>query len=482
MTNKRYFAYLFMLATLIFMVIVPVSAQVETDTITVQPNPINDYLTNPGIGWQHFPIMGEPLLPETVIYSQRQLISWQFLNPAPGVYDWSKIDELIDEAVAGGKQTSLRVYTMRGYTTGHHMPEWVVDMGVVLVEENQPFYRDCIYQDAWDDFVNELRLRYDGNPHIAFIDISGYGNYNEWSWHEQTEWDDDPLNPTTLDGLARKRLADMYIGGASTQHKCTNADGTTQTVSYDYPGFQQTQLIMPYAGIQQSTTYVLNRRSDVGFRFDCLGNQDFTDTLVDRLGEDIADVWREAPVIFEFCGVTTEPEYMESSEKLMQLTHATLVHDNLLEPRSAEAIEDLMRFAGYRYQLSQITYPARFVQGESAVVTMNWQNVGYAPAYPRMWQNFKLQVGLTDVNGNTVLRWNSPADVMGWLPAETFPGQAPDNEITMELGVPDALSSGTYTLVVGIIDERTGEMLNLAIEGRNDSGWYTIGTLDVVGP
>ena len=63
-----------------------------------------------------------------------------------------------------------------------------------------------------------------GNPAIAFIDISGYGKFNEWDWGTQTEWDplwdesykknprEPPSTMQTLDSQARRRLVDIFVG------------------------------------------------------------------------------------------------------------------------------------------------------------------------------------------------------------------------------------------------------------------------------
>src|SRR5690606_4762305 len=130
---------------------------------------------------------------------------------------------------------------------------------------------------------------------------SGYGNFNEWGWEDsQTTWEDNYMNPTTLDGQARSRLAEMFIGGSNNSHRCQTGN-STQTTSYNYVGFQETQLVMPFAGIQQSTRYVAESRSDVGIRYDCLGR----DASLPKIDDVIEATWRTAPIVFEFCADST---------------------------------------------------------------------------------------------------------------------------------------------------------------------------------
>lgn len=460
---------------------VPVVVEpVLSSPVTVNPEPIDTYLTNPGIGWQHFPAVGEQLLPETVLYADRNDTSWDILNPAEGVYDWTPLDAYIERATQQGKQLSFRVYTMRG--TAHRIPQWVMDQGGTLWPNGEPDYSNCIYQDAWARFVEELRARYDGDPRIAFIDISGYGNYNEWGWSDiQTEWDDDAQNPTTIDGHARRRLVDMFIGGDQWESHCRMPNGDIESVRYDYPGFQSTQLLMPYAGIRQSIQYVVSREKNVGIRFDCLGDPRLSSSMLGKIGDEIAEVWPHAPIAYEFCGNTsTSPRYMYMAEEILQITHGSIARDNIAGGlRETELLEAVMRPVGYRYVLYEANYPAMTPAGGTLDIIMRWQNTGYAPSYPRMGQNFALHVGLFDSTGGLAHEQPVDADIAAWMPARELPGTPPTNTVVAALNVPPSLPADNYSLRVTIIDQRTNLPINLAIAGRDDQGWYALGTLEI---
>ena len=276
-------------------------------TVTINPTAVNTYLTNPGIGWQDK--FGDFLLPETVVYPERANISWLILNPSEGSYNWSALDSRMNSAAAQGKQISFRVYTMQGEDFGgHHVPQWVLNKGATL-SAGEPVYANCVYQTEWSNFVNAMIARYDGNPNIAFIDISGYGEFNEWGYGNQTEFDDTWASAynngtatqssfNTVDGETRRRLTDLFIGGSYNGHRCRTSTGTLTTVNYSYAGFQQTQLIMPYAGIRQATQYTFTRRKDVGFRHDCLGRSQSNTQILGQLSNEIAVLWPQAPITF----------------------------------------------------------------------------------------------------------------------------------------------------------------------------------------
>ena len=461
------------------------ATEAASNLYTFYPTANTAYMANPGMGWQFGDGNETELLPESIAYAKRSDVSWHVLNPSPGVYDWTILDTYLQEAIAQQKQLSFRVYTMRGEEWGgHQVPQWVLNNGAVILSDGSPDYSNCTYQHEWTRFANALRLRYDGVDDIAFIDISGYGDFNEWSWNDnQTEWEDDPYNPVTLDGKARNRLASAFIGGADSQHRCRDKNGNTQTVSYSYTGFQQTQLVMPYAGIRQMSAVVTARRPDVGIRYDCLGRigsgTSSTDGLMAKIGQQIEATWRNAPIVYEFCGgVTGESQYMTEADRLLRASHGAVVHDTLRDPRDANRVNTLMMNVGYRYQLDYARYYTTVASGDNFTVEMQWRNIGYAPSYPRMGQNFEIHVYLVNAQGNTVVNALIDSQIHTWMPAHPLPGTAPTNTVYDVFTMP-SLPAGDYSFRVAIVESRTSRPINLAISGRDAAGRYTLGTVRI---
>ena len=441
--------------------------------VAIYPLIIDSYIPNPGIGWQHRPETSDLKdFPETVAYSDRRLISWDILNPSDGRYDWSPLDVQLQNAIDSGKQFSFRVYTMLGEEYGgHRIPDWVIQKGAVILESGEPDYSNCVYQEEWGRFVGELVQRYDGDPNIAFIDISGYGNFNEWSWQDiQTDWDTtwqenyligvpSPSDFETLDGQARRRLADMFVGGESLAHQCQDANGEEFQIEYSYPGFETTQLLMPYAGIVQSTQYVFSRRQDVGFRYDCLGRE--ANKILEKTGRELLSLWKFSPVVFEICS----PEQFDLSDAsyLLQEAHASLVHDNEWQ-LSKEQLEDMMLPVGYRYFLEQADIKWN---DDILHVEMKWKNLGYAPSYPKMGQEFQLFFYLLDKNGKQVLVSPADTDISSWMPASAADSNAEVYLVSQDIPIPRSFFRKEYYAGISIVDVRTGNPIQLAFGGRD---------------
>jgi len=460
----------------------------STQLIVINPEANPDYIPNPGIGWQsdRVNLVSSSFLPQTVGYVRRE-ISWKKLNPGDGQYNWQLLDMLIDSARQNGEDISFRIYTMVGDRFGgEEVPQWVLDKGAVILPSGAPDYSNCVYQQEWGNFVDTLVQKYDGNPDIAFIDISGYGNFNEWSWQDdQTQYDDiwqndyragnaKPSSLTSLDGQARRRLADMFIGGAYPNHQCRNQAKQVQTVSYNYQGFEKTQLVMPFAGIRQSTQYVFSRKPDVGFRYDCLGRD--TTSIVNDFPDELPKIWRLAPVMYEFC----LPEQVQASNAayLLHATHGSLVHNNQIS-LDKQTLTDLLKNIGYRYFLKQVSINPETQPGGSITLNMIWQNVGDAPYYPKMGHSFQLHIALLDPSNKTVLDYPVPADISSWMPAEQETSTIPENAVSVVVTVPPDLPSGTYTPFIFILDGKTNRPINLAMRG-SDPGRFTLPVIKIL--
>ena len=423
------------------------------------------YISNPGMGWQYqggtFPVTSPS---ETVAYGRRSDMSWMILNPADGVYDWGPLDAQLNTAVSQGKQFSFRVYTMIGSGWGDaQVPQWVLDKGAVLLPSGEPNYSNCTYQQEWGKFVNALIARYDGNPDIAFIDISGYGEFNEWSWNDQTDWDyvwadaytngtAGPETMSLMDSYARRVLADIFVGGSFEGHQCVDANNSVQTYDYNYQGFSDTQLVLPYAGIAQSTQYVFTKTQNVGFRFDCMGRSG--DDILGHVGNELDVIYQHAPVVYEICQVGG----FSASEAmfLIENTHPTLIHDanHLFD---GEAILPFLEPLGYEYSLNYLRYDTRVTAGETMGVVMEWQNDGIAPYYPQMGQDLQIHLYLVNETGQRAADMTLSEEISAWLPSSTYGGSPPVYTVEANPVVPGDVLAGIYSLEVGIVDERTGE-------------------------
>jgi hypothetical protein len=95
-----------------------------------------------------------------------------------------------------------------------------------------------------------------------------------------------------------------------------------------------------------------------------------------------------------------------------------------------------------------------------------WENKGVAPIYKK----FLLAIRLTNGKRTEVLI--TDADITGWLPG--------DNLYDDAVFIPPGMPAGIYQLQIGIVDRQSQKpKVNLAIEGKDDEGWYPVGKIEI---
>lgn len=431
------------------------------------------YLPNPNIGYQGY-THATAQIAESTEYRRSNTVlqggfDWATMNPSLGTYNWTPVEDLLTAAAARGQQASFRIVTVNGDEFGGHtVPAWAVTEGAVITN-GEPDYRRRVYRNRWGQFVDALAAEYDGDPRIAFIDISGYGLFNEWQANSFTDNSagDFEGNGTSVDAGTRRHLVHMFTGGSGTTG-VTETNGASGTMAYSHTGFQTTQLVMTYGGIWASIRYVLANYPNVGWRNDALFGPDAELADFQLIGYGITERWKTAPVVFEPISGTNTANY-PAGVTAMAGVGASLLHDNSLP---LTGLANLVAPLGYRYYCSQIQVPSSAAAGASVLVHTTWRNTGTARAYPRMGQNFAVCLALVNTGGAVVGTWTTGWNVSTWMPGVT---QEVNDNITLP-----SVAAGTYTMCVGIVEQNTGAriLLPLATGGRSDK-WYPAGTLTV---
>ena len=104
---------------------------------------------------------------------------WSDVQPGSATFDWSKIDQLLDLATQHGKFIGLSV------SAGTCTPQWVYDAGATKYHLqdgsglSMPIPWDAVFQTKWLAFVHTMGQRYDGNPALGYVVISGLGQLIE---------------------------------------------------------------------------------------------------------------------------------------------------------------------------------------------------------------------------------------------------------------------------------------------------------------
>jgi hypothetical protein len=467
--------------------------------LRVRPAEIDDVLVNPGIGFQTFQRFNGDTLNEgygwtegfeieyqdfdgnlivedhpmtTIAYFR---VYWRYLEPGNGKFNWEMIDKALRTANERGQTLALRIAPYgSGTEERRDVPAWYRQM-VGDRNEWMPDGRegwrvdpeDPRYAQYFGRAIAELGKRYDGHPDFEYVDLSIVGFWGEGR------------GSAILTENTRAALINAYTDN-----------------------FKRTPLIMLLTD-EITNKYGLSQ-ANVGFRFDCVGDlgfwadmewpdrpdrqvgwthmQDYYPQGIINFG--MQDAWKTAPVSLEVCGTIKswvapkdECTYCQGygMDEVQYIIDETLkwrissfnAKSSGVPPEYRPMIDEWLKRMGYRFVLRSFSYPEFALPGDKVNFLSWWDNKGVAPIYNK---NFLLALRLVNEKGSEV--FITDANINSW-----FPG---DNLYDDAIIIPWDMPSGNYQLQIGIVDRQSNQpRVNLAIEGRDTEGWYSLGKMEI---
>jgi hypothetical protein len=494
MTNKRillagktndyktimHMRFLKIIATLTAILMCIGQEMLAQQLVIVRPREIGGVLTNPGMGlmtfqrfngddlnegagWtEGFPIEYQEFdgnlenkdHPMTSIAYFR--VYWKFVEPEKGEYNWAMIDKALQTANERHQTLMLRIAP---YGTGpeRDVPGWYRE----IVGEQDEWLpqgegwrvnaEDPKYAQYFGGLIAELGQRYDGHPNLEAVDLSIVGYWGEGRGSE------------ILTDETRKALVNAYTDN-----------------------FRKTPLIMLLTD-EKTNKYGLSQ-ADVGWRVDCIGDLGFWAEdqagwthMYDYYPQSIInfgmkDAWKKAPVSLEICGTFLRWRDAEGYNRgdVKYIFEQTLKwHISSFNAKSSpvpeewsDLVDDWLKKMGYRLVLRKFTYPESIRPNEKLSFTSWWENKGVAPCYKK----FLLALRLKSDNRTEILC--TDADITSWMPG--------DNLYNDAVFLPKDIPAGEYQIQISIVDPRSYvPRVQLAIEGKDDEGWYDLGSLIV---
>jgi len=458
-------------------------SQIDKDQVVVRPLETDEVLNNPGMGFMTFQRFngdalnegsgwteGMPIdyqvfdgdlsnqdYPATTIAYWR--VYWKFMEPEQGAYRWDMLDKALEMARSREQSLILRIAP---YGTGEErdVPQWYR----TLVGEEQDWAysnpvnkwmvdpEDPRYARYFGGFIRALGQRYDGHPDLEAVDLSIVGAWGEGAGSE------------LLSQATREALVSSYTDS-----------------------FRKTPLIALL--MDEKTNKYANSQIPVGWRVDCIGDlgfwaedqngwthmYDFYPQEIIKCG--VQDDWIQSPLSFEICGTFLRWRDREAydREDVKYIFDQTLKwHMSSFNAKSSpvpeewkDLVDDWLKKMGYRFVLRSFSYPQKAELNGPLPFKSWWENKGVAPCY----KDFTLALRLVSDHQSFVLA--TDAAVREWLPG--------DNIFDQTLFLPGDLDEGLYELQVAVVDRLKFEpRVKLAIEGRQEDGWYQLGQIELV--
>ncbi len=386
---------------------------------------------------------------------------------------------MLEETREAGQTLAFRVMCCSTTPGRPYHPAWLRSAGGRIVTTRYgegpdlevPDLDDPIVLAAHLDFIRRLGAGYDGHPVLDHVDLGSVGWWGEWHMSQSSSA---PMpTPET-----QRKIVDAYLAA-----------------------FRKTRLVMLIGGGPMLKYAVAQ---GAGWRADCLGDMGgFSKTWCHmRMAypkmltqADALDTWQTAPVAWETCWDMRK--WVDEGWSLRFIfNYALALHGSYINNKSAPLppgehvrveIERFLRRLGYRLVLKALRHPAAARPGEMLRLAMKWQNLGSAPCY----KPYRLAYRLSGAAGEerilvgevTVNRW-LPGQIELFTeqffaePADLPPG--PVYEVEDAVRLPADLPPGTYVLSLGVVGANsTQPIVQLGIQGRDQSGWYVLSKLEV---
>lgn len=148
---------------------------------------------------------------------------WMWLEPREGHYDWSQIDNVINQAASRGKKVSISI------VPGWGTPDWVYAAGAARYsymfgpgggmeacrQASIPVPWDPVFMGKWQNFVRAAGAHYDNNPAVVSMKLLGINaNTPEMILPHAGPWshcpNSDQISNWQKSGYTRTRLVQTW--------------------------------------------------------------------------------------------------------------------------------------------------------------------------------------------------------------------------------------------------------------------------------
>lgn len=464
----------------------------QSATTTVTPTEISDPITNPDMGWVYIvnAIPGHTDIGRAGNFSNINNVAvlscWKELEPVEGQYNWSLVDEAINYwGAQQGKRIHFRISTdamiISGYGYASGAPDWLdtnyrisyqtrSDQGVIFKLYD---YTNTTYKTKLSNFLAAFANHYKDNPYLDVVDLLGYGTWGEW--HSGHDFANLAQRESTLQDIINRwytawQEKKTLAISCSYEWRTDMVPNCSNPTSYsDYKAWSA----FDYALTKPKLTFMRN------------GIAGAMKTYDSRFLTDFFNSGRKLPVVLEFFAGYTGyrdnaiPGYTPDTA----MNEAMSFHPNYLTMMGWDADSGAPQFyserpdlidkgnqnLGYRFVMSQASYPQDIPAGGSFTVNQTWLN----RAVGRCFNKYPLKVSLTDSNGNEV--WSgvdNNFDQTSFMKGGTY-------NISSSFALDGTVPSGNYDLRIAMVDGSGNPKINLAIAGKDTQGRYKIGTVRV---
>ncbi len=460
-------------AVLLLVVCLALCAHAAEEQVTVRPEDTGEALVNPMMGWRlnfYSNILsnyGSKLAPSDTLDDFPGLsciylrLPWCYIEPEEGRFDWSVVDAPAQRWIDKGLQVAFRFSVSESWMR-YATPKWVEDAGAKGynftygkgVDENGPFwepdYGDPIFLEKHDRFLAAAAARYDGSPHVAFVDVGSFGVWGEGHTFASTQ----KQYPADI----VKKHIDLYAKHFKKTLIAANDD-------FSFQG-DETIAYARQLGMTLCDDSILVQPPPNSYYH----------------GEMAQDFWPRLPVILEHehygSSIGRGAWHRDIFLRAIEEYHASYMcihwfpREFLAKER--ELIDQVNLRLGYRLQLREASWPAQCMLKERVTFSSVWANVGVAPCYPGGFVAFTLK---DELGGIVAVFVNEAFDVRALEVAA--PGESPESKTESRHGFAPNMPAGAFDVFVSVGDRLGTPVIALPLPHSDGHRRYKLGQMKV---
>ncbi|WP_203922764.1 fibronectin type III domain-containing protein, partial [Rugosimonospora africana] len=413
-------------------------------------------------------------------------------------YNWSIVDNMLNEVASYGNQAAIRFYLEYPGGTGSHPGNAIPHCfdGHVTYRNNtywgtiSPDYDSPYLLSALDGFISAFGARYDGDPRIGFIHLGLIGLWGEWhTWPFDTDTADGYPNLMPTDADAARVINDYANAFHHTKLEVRYPDAAGGAASNLDIGYHDDSFCYregsPLAGVTLPQSLggadyaQLQRDLNAGTE-----NKWITDSMGGELRPEI-----QSSAFSFWPGGSGQVDNLKACIELEHTTwklNETSQSYSATDPNVAAAV----RLMGYDLTATNAYF--KNTASGSTTVGVQLSNDGVAPFY----YPWTVTLGLKNGSGTVVKTWDTPWDLRTVMPLKirAFPNWGVGSDPTyLDYGYPQyfqstvdlsGVASGGYQWVLRVKNpleaaSANAKKLRFANATQNTDGWLGLGAVTV---
>ena len=369
-----------------------------TETEHVECYPVPDYVEENGREQGYYPDC-------SVVYIR---ILWKEFEPVEGGYNYAFIEDILRKAKENDQTVMFRLM-QHSTRESDDVPDWLKKKIACPARPAGMRVKDCPSDPKFLEYfgraIRAFGERFDGDPTLAFMDVSLPGAWGEGSH---------------VDLFSEEQLAsfvDIY----------TDVFKNTLLIG---------QTCIPWL-VEHS-----NQKTSMGWRADCIGRPNLTYEMLPPKVAKMGDIWKKGHISFEAYWWLGEWERQgwdldKIIETLLSWHVSTFNAKSLPIPfKWKDKIDNWIAKMGYHFVIDEVETERSVKRGEKLTVKLVVDNVGVAPIYHKIPLYIRLKNALCEELIETDI------DIREWLPGK--------HTETLEIALPKDIQAGEYEVQTGI--------------------------------